>query len=159
MLATGGRPGGQHLVRLLIIFYPRIMTETPFRDTAHKIARSMDFMTMSFNSGRARSHGWWRNLVEHGPWRGPGATRVGPPDPEALPGIARLFGTSEDQVRIMVAADWYGVHPNQDVSALARRLSPALDRLSEEDVELVQALLRRLDEGTSDASEARSEAS
>lgn len=122
------------------------MTSTPFRDTARKISRQMDYMAMSFGSGRARSHGWWRNVVEHGAWEGPGSTRVGPPTPEALAGIARLFGTSEEQVRIMVAADWYGVSPNQqEVSARAMQLGPALDRLTEDDFDLVQSLIRRLD--------------
>lgn len=121
------------------------MTITPFRDTAQEIAKRMDYISMSVEGGRARSHGWWRNLVEHGPWRGPGATRVGPPDPEALPGIAKLFGTSPDQVAKMVAADWYGVQQDEAVSAQALRLGPVLDRLSDSDADLLEALVRRLD--------------
>jgi hypothetical protein len=99
---------------------------------------------MSFDSQRARSHGWWKNLVEHGAWQGPNTTRVGPPDREALPGIAKLFGTTVDQVAAMVAADWYEVYPDTEVSARALRLSPALDRLSEADAELVEKLAMRL---------------
>jgi hypothetical protein len=120
------------------------MTNTPFRDTAKKIARNMDYLDMSVRSNRARSHGWWRNLVEYGAWEGPGNNRVGPPTPEALAGIAALFETTEDQVSAMIAADWYGVQPDADVSARALRLGPLLDSLSEHDAELVEVVARRL---------------
>jgi hypothetical protein len=59
---------------------------------------------MSVECNRARSHGWWNDLVEYGAWHGPGATGVGPPDPEALDGIATLFGTSVEQVGDLVEA-------------------------------------------------------
>lgn len=99
---------------------------------------------MSVECDRARSHGWWKNAVEYGAWKGPGTNRVGPPDRDAIPGIAKLFGTSEEQVAAMIAADWYGVHPNADISARALRLSPVLDQLTEGDAEIVEALARRL---------------
>src|SRR6266545_6985005 len=105
------------------------MTMTPFRDTASRISKRKDYITMSVDSNRARSHAWWKNLVEYGAWSGPGSTRVGPPDPEALAGIARLFGTSKEQVAAMVAADWYGVHPDAGLSARALNLGPVLDDL------------------------------
>ena len=108
------------------------------------ISRSKDYLTMSVECDRARSHGWWKNLVEYGAWRGPGATRVGPPDPEALPGIAKLFGTTVEQVATMVAADWYEVHPDTAISARALRLGPTLDDLAEADAELVETLAKRL---------------
>lgn len=120
------------------------MSDSPFRDTAKLIAAKTDYMAMSYESDRARSHGWWKNLVEYGAWRGPNGTRVGPPDPEALSGIAKLFGTSVDQVSAMVAADWYGVHPDADLSARAIRLSPTLDRLQDSDAEIVEKLAARL---------------
>jgi hypothetical protein len=120
------------------------MSTTPFKDTAQKVSRTMDFLDMSVGSDRARSHGWWRNLVEHGAWKGPGSGRVGPPTPEALPGIAKLFGTTKDQVAAMVAADWYGVHPDTTISARALALSAALDKLDDFDAELVEKLIRRL---------------
>lgn len=99
---------------------------------------------MSVECDRARSHGWWKNLVEYGAWHGPGSTRVGPPDPEALDGIAKLFGTTVDQVAAMVAADWYDVHPDTRISARAQRLGPALDSLTEADADLAEALVQRL---------------
>jgi hypothetical protein len=104
----------------------------------------MDFLDMSVGSDRARSHGWWRNIVEWGAWNGPGSGRVGPPDPEALPGIAKLFQTTEEQVAAMVAADWYGVHPDTEASARALSLSPTLDKLDEADADLLETLARRL---------------
>lgn len=88
--------------------------------------RTKDYIAMSVDSDRdrVRSHSWWKNLTEWGAWNGPGATRVGPPDPEALPGIAKLFATSVEQVAAMVAADWYGVHPDTELSARTPRPGP-----------------------------------
>ncbi|MEV0876613.1 hypothetical protein AB0I85_02120 [Micromonospora echinofusca] len=119
------------------------MNDTPFRSMAGKLSAQMDYVTMSVMCDRARSHAWWKNLVEYGAWKGPGG-RVGPPDPEALPGIAKLFGTTEKQVAAMIAADWYGVLPNAEVSTSALNLGPLLDELDESDLELVEALVRRL---------------
>jgi hypothetical protein len=123
------------------------MNTTPFRDTAKTISKKKDYLTMSVECERARSHGWWKNLVEHGAWQGPGNNRVGPPDPDALPGIAKLFGTTREQVAAMIAADWYGVYPESDVSARALRLSPALDDMTESDAALFEALAQRLANG------------
>lgn len=123
------------------------MTEeslTPFTDIAARIAQDRGYLAMSVGSDGARSHTWWKRLVELGPWQTRGYGRLGPPDPEALDGIAKLFGTTAEQVAVMVAADWYGVRPTADVSARVRRLSPFLDRLNEADAELVGALVRRL---------------
>lgn len=117
---------------------------TPFRDIAAKIAQDKGYMAMAFGSDMARSHTWWKRLVEYGPWQTRGYGRLGPPDPEALDGIAKLFGTTAEQVAVMVAADWYGVRPTTDVSADVRRLSPLIDRLNEADGELVGTLVRRL---------------
>jgi len=120
------------------------MSDSPFRDLAQEIARNSDYITMSVNSDRARSHGWWKNLVEYGAWAGPGTTRVGPPDPEALSGIAKLFGVTEDQVAAMVAADWYGVGSESELSARVLRLGPLIDELEVVDAKLVERLIHRL---------------
>ncbi|WP_433679691.1 hypothetical protein [Nocardia sp. CA-119907] len=119
------------------------MQETPFWDAANRIAQTMDYQDMAHRSDRARSHGWWRNLVEYGPWKGP-AGRVSPPDPDALSGIAKLFGTSEGQVRAMIAADWYGVQQNTEISARVLRLGPLFEQLTDEDADLAEKLIRRL---------------
>ena len=118
------------------------MSATPFRDTAKKISGTQDYYEMAVGSKRARSHGWWKNLIENGAWGG--ESRVGPPTPEALPGIARLFGTTKEQVAAMIAADWYGVQPDVELSARVLRMSPLLDELQESDAELLEQLARRL---------------
>jgi len=120
------------------------MPTTPFKDIAKRIGRLKDYQTMSHESDRARSHGWWKNLVEHGAWGGRNGNRVGPPTPETLPGIAKLFGTTVEQVSAMVAADWYGVYPDADVSPRALALSPTLDRMGESDAALLETLAKRL---------------
>jgi len=101
---------------------------------------------MQVHSDRARSHGWWRNLVEYGAWGGPQGSRVGPPDPEALVGIAKLFGTTPLHVAQMVAADWYRVFL-KGTSPRLQRMGPVLDRLQEEDAKAVEWLIRRLETG------------
>src|SRR2546429_7152870 len=98
---------------------------------------------MSVDSERARSHAWWKNLVDHGAWGGYSG-RVAPPDREALPGIAKLFGTTEEQGAAMVAADWYGVVPDAPPSARVTRLAPPLDALDADDAEIVSKLVQRL---------------
>lgn len=100
---------------------------------------------MDADSGRARSHGWWRRLVEYGPWgSGYNTGRVGPPDREALDGIAGLFGTSPERVAEMVAADWYGVRAEVEVSDRVLNLSHVLDALSDADAHLVWHIAQRL---------------
>lgn len=102
---------------------------------------------MSYESNRARSHGWWKNVVEHGAWAGPNGVRVGPPDPEAINGMAELFGTTEQQVSEMIAADWYGVVPDTELSSRVLRIGHLIDQLDESDAALIEKLARRL--GTS----------
>jgi len=120
------------------------MSDTPFQDMARKIAKKKSYVAMSYECDQVRSHGWWKNLVDYGPWKGPNHTRVNPPDPQSLTGIAKLFGTSAEEVAAMVAVDWYGVHRDVEMSARAQRLAPILDKLSESDVGLVDALAQRL---------------
>ena len=104
---------------------------------------------MEYESGRARSQAWWRRLVERGPWgSGYNTGRVGPPDREALDGIADLFGTSPERVAEMVAADWYHVRIEREVSDRVLELSHVLDVLSDEDTHLIWHIALRLaDEG------------
>ena len=48
----------------------------------------------------------------------------------------------------MIAADWYGVQPDVEVSSRVLRLAHVLDELSDSDADLVEALARRLATGT-----------
>lgn len=120
------------------------MSNSPFRENAKKINQKKDYIRMQVDCDGVRSHSWWKNLVEYGAWQGPGNLRVGPPTPEAVPGIAKLFGTSKEEVCAMIAADWYGVNPNGDVSSRVRRLGPTLEALAEPDADLIEAFARRL---------------
>jgi hypothetical protein len=122
------------------------MTDTPFWDKARELARKMDYVDMQVGSRRARSHAWWRRMVEYGPWGGgsSGAGRVGPPEREAIPGIAVLFDTTPERVAEMIAADWYGVETDARVSSRVLNLSHLVDGLDDEDVALVEKLVRRL---------------
>lgn len=125
--------------------YPRIMSSTPFWDKTKQVAGSMDYTAMQVYSDNALSHGWWRRMVQYGPWgEGGGTGRVNPPSPERLAGIAKLFGTTEERVAEMIAEDWYGVHAGADVSARVVNFGHLIDDLTDEDVELVESLLRRL---------------
>jgi len=122
------------------------MNPTPFQDAAKTIARryGRDYARMQVESKSARSHAWWRNLTIHGAWGGPGSTRVGPPTPEAIPGIAALFGTSEKHVKEMIAADWYRVQPDSTLSPQAQKIAASLEGLSDGDFELIESMARRL---------------
>ncbi|GAA3461049.1 hypothetical protein GCM10018963_30620 [Saccharothrix longispora] len=108
------------------------------------MAERMDYISMSIGCDRVRSHGWWRNVVVFGAWSGPGESRVAPPPPEAMTGIAKLFGTTEEHVKAMVAEDWYGVAPASGPSGRVQRLALLIDRLSEPDADLVESILRRI---------------
>ena len=44
----------------------------------------------------------------------------------------------------MVAADWYGVQPDADLSARTLQLSPTLDKLDDTDAEIIEILAARL---------------
>ncbi len=83
---------------------------------------------MSYESNRARSHSWFRNMAEYGAW---GTTtngaRVGPPTPDEFKGLAKLLGTTPDQIASMVVADFYGVDTGNGFSARMQRLSPIID--------------------------------
>jgi hypothetical protein len=71
---------------------------------------------------------------------------VGPPDREALDGIAKLFGTSPERVAEMVAADWYGVRAKSEMSDRVLNLSHLIEALSDDDAKLIESIVRRLTE-------------
>jgi hypothetical protein len=120
-------------------------TETPFRDTATALRDSKGYLRMQVECDDARSHTWWKRLVEDGPWGSrPGVGRVGPPEPDTLGPIANLFGTTPERVAEMIAADWYGVRPENGVSNHTRNLSYLLDALEDDDVSLLETIARRL---------------
>jgi hypothetical protein len=60
-----------------------------------------------------------------------------------IAGIAKLFGTTQQQVRAMITEEWFGIAPDE-VSNRVRRLAPQINGLEEGDFELVEALVNRL---------------
>jgi hypothetical protein len=122
------------------------MTDEPFRDSLIKLsAAGKDWQAMSYESNKARSHSWFRNMVEYGAW---GVTsnraRVGPPTPDEFEGLAKLLGTTSEQVASMVVSDFYRVDTGNGFSARMQRLSPIVDSLAEADAELIENTARRL---------------
>ncbi len=119
------------------------MTGALFADTVRRLNKAMRYSDMARDSDDARSQAWWNNLANYGAWGGPSGVRVGPPPPEAIPGIARLFNETEDRVREMIAADWYGVN-QPEIGPELLRFKPLLERLTEDDLERLEDLARRL---------------
>ncbi len=121
------------------------MTKTPFRDTAKGLARTKGYLRMQIECDDARSHTWWKRLVEDGPWGGrAGYGRVAPPERDTVGPIAVLFGTTPERVAEMIATDWYGVHAEVEVSDRVRNMSHLLDALTDDDAGLLQEITRRL---------------
>jgi hypothetical protein len=122
------------------------MTNTPFQDSLKRIHSSgKDWQDMSYLSDRARSHSWLKNMAENGAWGSAGSGRVGPPTPEEFPGLAKLLGTTTQQVAQMVVTDFYGIDATDgDYSARMRGLAPMIDSLDDKDAELVEQTVRRL---------------
>lgn len=114
---------------------------------ASQVYRSMRLVDMQNGCNDARSSAWWNNLIRYGAWNGPGTTRVSPPPPEAINGIADLFGVTPEEVNRMIAADWYDVQPAPEFSPRVRRWAPLIDRLNTDDANYLRRLLRRLATG------------
>lgn len=118
---------------------------TPFRDKVLKLRQDgLSYVDMNRESLGVRSDSWWNAIALHGAWGGGPSARVGPPAPETFEGIAHLFRVTKEEVQAMIAADWYGAHPKQQPSSAAQRLEAPLSQLSEEDLDLVESLVRRL---------------
>jgi hypothetical protein len=72
-------------------------------------------------------------------------TGSNPPPPKDLPGIAKLFSATKEQVAAMIAHEFYGItrFPNLR-SKRERRFAEDLNALSAEDADLVLSLVKRL---------------
>jgi hypothetical protein len=84
-------------------------------------------------------------MTEGGAWSTSGSGRIAPPSPDQLPGFAKLLGITPEAVARFVAADFYGVQDANPPSARLERLGPAIDSLPEDDLDLVERLLARLE--------------
>ncbi|MER6530594.1 hypothetical protein [Streptomyces sp. NPDC001508] len=115
------------------------MTEKPFTSRVQHLFKHITYEQMAEESCGTRSASWWRHVqLEQ-------TDRFNPPPPKDLPGIAKLFGTTEEQVAAMIANEFYGItrFPNPR-SERERRFAEDLNALSEEDADLVLRLVKRL---------------
>ncbi|NAS21497.1 hypothetical protein GT755_07330 [Herbidospora sp. NEAU-GS84] len=116
----------------------------PFRARVQTLkAAGMSYVDMYLGCERVRSDSWWNSVALHGAWGGPKSARVGPPAPETWEGIAKLFGTSKDDVAAMIAADWYGTGAT-DVQPEDSRRAGAMTQLSDDDLALLDRIAARL---------------
>ena len=112
----------------------------PFTDRINALRgqQRLRYADLETNANRARSTAWFNNLVNKGTWA------VSPPPRDTWTDLAALLGTSADDVRQMIAEEWYGVTPGQGVSPRVAGLAKRLDVLDEGDAALVEALVQRL---------------
>jgi hypothetical protein len=93
---------------------------------------------LEYFCSRARSTSWFHKLLTHDdPW-------VNMPPPKAtLDGLAQLLDVDVQTVSEWVALEWYGVR-RRDVSARVQAMAYSIGNLSEDDVPMVTALIKRL---------------
>ncbi|MFH9038885.1 hypothetical protein ACH4FA_05910 [Streptomyces sp. NPDC017966] len=115
------------------------MPEKPFTSRVQHLFKYFTYEQMAEESGGARSASWWRHVqLEQ-------TDRFNPPPPKDLPGIAKLFGGTEEQVAAMIAHEFYGVTRFPELrSERERRFARDLNALSEKDADLVLELVKRL---------------
>lgn len=126
------------------------MTETPFTSRVQHLFKHITYEQMAEESGGTRSASWWRHVhLEQ-------TDLFNPPPPKDLPGIAKLFGTTEEQVAAMIAHEFYGVarYPNLR-SERERHFAQDLNALSAEDSDLVLELVKRLNRKVDDEQSGR----
>ncbi|MBZ6256725.1 hypothetical protein KVH22_14395 [Streptomyces olivaceus] len=108
-----------------------------FTDKARAISRYMTLAEMEEGCDRVRKASWWGRVV-----RCDESTQPPYYDIE-IAGIAKLFKTTQDQVRTMITEEWFGVAPAKTTSRV-RRLAPQIDALHDKDFALVESVLNRL---------------
>jgi hypothetical protein len=124
--------------------------QTPFQLKVMEIrAAGATWQEIAAGADGVRSHAWWKAVASNGAWGSAGSGgRIAPPPPSAFGGIAKLFGVTVEQVREMIAADWYGirVQPAADSSLTpeARDIAAALTGMSGGSVRLVREIVLKL---------------
>ncbi|MGW9237427.1 hypothetical protein ACWGRL_01645 [[Kitasatospora] papulosa] len=81
----------------------------------------------------SRSAGWWNNMANY--------QMETPPGPKYIPGIASVLKISERRVEELVAEQWYGVRPDDEVPEPVRDLVPLLADVDPADMSTVEELL------------------
>lgn len=116
------------------------MTVRPFTDRLNSIRQDnrYRYADLEAKSDRVRSTAWFNNLINGGTWA------VSPPPRDTWSGLASLLETSVDDVRRIVAEEWFEVPPPEKMSSRVAALRSRLDDLSDEDAGLVEALVQRL---------------
>jgi hypothetical protein len=101
------------------------------------LASGLRYADLETQLGHARSTAWLNNLVNGGRWR------VNPPSKDTFPPFAQLFKTDVAEVCRMIAEEWFGIVQSA-TSPRVRALASRLDALASGDVQLVEALVQRL---------------
>jgi transcriptional regulator with XRE-family HTH domain len=98
-------------------------------------AQRLSYESIAGLSG-VRSAAWWNDMANYGAER--------PPAAELFPGIARALDVSERRVAELVAEQWHGVRPDDEIPEHLRELVKILRRIDRRDVPLVEQLARAL---------------
>lgn len=99
-------------------------------------SNGMTFNRMAAACNFARSTSWFNKLVNY--------DEGNPPPPEVLEDLATMMGVSKRRVKEMVAEEWYGVRPDDTVPSHLRGLVAALRGIEQEDVPVVEQLVKHL---------------
>ncbi|MFD7750666.1 hypothetical protein [Streptomyces sp. NPDC059757] len=85
----------------------------------------------------SRSAGWWNNMANY--------LMETPPAPKYFPGIAKVLKVSERRVSELVAEQWYGVRPDDEVPERLRDLVVLLAEIDPKDLPVVENLAEALE--------------
>lgn len=116
-----------------------ILNKRPFTAAIDglRVGHRYTYQELAFRSCGVRSTAWFNGLINGRRWKN------SPPDPDTWSGFAQLLSTDEDNVREMIAEEWFGVG-NQSISPRVRGIAGAVDKLADPDFELVAQVVGRL---------------
>lgn len=84
----------------------------------------------------SRSAGWWNNMANY--------HMDTPPAPKFIPGIAEVLRVTERQVKELIAEQWYGVCPDDQLPRRLRPLVATAEGVARADLPLLHDLARAL---------------
>ncbi|MGA5329171.1 hypothetical protein ACPCJT_22660 [Streptomyces griseoincarnatus] len=108
-----------------------------FTDRVRMINRYKTLAEMEEGCDRVRKASWWGRVARFDESTQPPFYDV------EIAGIAKLFNTTQEQVRAMITEEWFGVAPAK-ASSRVKRMAPQIDSLHENDFTLVESILNRL---------------
>jgi hypothetical protein len=118
------------------------LADRPFTRQVRALTDRFTYERIARRVGYARSTAWLNNLVNQELMSNRGWA-VNPPEPRTWAKFADAFGVTADDVRRMIAHEWLQVK-QADHSERVIALAAGLDKLSDEDAELISQLVRRL---------------